>query len=105
MKNIPSIKFEGKIIVAKSPKMKLWRKFLEFYDKSEDELKEMTLSEYTDAHIELISLTFSEIPAEKLEDVLEVGEIKNLTAEIFRWLQKIFFTGTENLPNAETGTE
>lgn len=109
MENIttPSIKIDGKIILPKSPTMKVWRKFLEFREKDEDELKQMTLTEYTDAHIDLIVTAFNreEVTPEKLNEVLNVSDVKPLTAEIFRWLQAIFFLGLEKIPNAETGTD
>lgn len=99
----PTLKIGGKTIKAESPKMKVWRKFLEFYNKDEEEFREMTLAEYTDAYIGLAVLAFNnpEVTEETLEENLSVHEIKPLVAEIFRWLQTIFFLGTDKLPNAD----
>ena len=104
----PIIKIAGKIITPKNPKMKAWRKFLEFFDKSDEELKATTLAEYTDFLIELIQLGFNseEVTAESIEENLSVGELKPLVMELFSWLQMIFFNGVEAIPkNAEAAEE
>ena len=104
----PTIKINGKIITLKNPKMKVWRKFLEFFDKSNEEFKNMTLAEYTDSMIELIQLAFDsdEVTAESIEENLSVSELKPTVQNAFTWLQKLFFEGVEEIPkNAEAAAE
>ena len=104
----PKIKINGKTITPKNPKMKAWRKFLEFFDKSNEELTTTSLAEYTDSMIELIQLSFSreEVTAETNEENLSVAELKPLTLELFNWLQTIFFTGLEETSkNAQTAED
>ena len=104
----PTIKINGKIITPKNPKMKVWRKFLEFFDKSNEEFKNMTLAEYTDSMIELIQLAFDsdEVTAESIEENLSVSELKPTVQNAFTWLQKLFFEGVEEIPkNAEAAAE
>lgn len=103
----PSIKIDGKFITPKNPKMKAWRKYLEFFDTDAETVRQKSLAEYTDSMIELIVLGFNtaEVTAEKLDEVLGVGEVKQLMMKLFQWLQTIFFVGFENLPKnaAEAG--
>lgn len=104
----PSIKIEGKVITPNNPRMKAWRKYLEFFDQDEEVLRQKSLAEYTDSMIELIVLGFNavEVTKEALEEVLGVGEVKPLMLKVFRWLQTIFFIGLENLPkNAEEAAD
>ena len=104
----PTIKINGKTITLKNPKMKVWRKFLEFFDKSNEEFKNMTLAEYTDSMIELIQLAFDsdEVTAESIEENLSVSELKPTVQNAFTWLQKLFFEGVEEIPkNAEAAAE
>ena len=104
---VPTIKIDGKIIKTANPKMKAWRKFLEFYEKDKADLKSMTLSEYTNEIIDLIVIGFDrpEITSDKVEEIIGVSELKPLSLKIFRWLQQVFFLGLEEIPNAETATE
>ena len=104
---IPTIKISGKTITPKNPKMKVWRKFLEFFDKSDEELKIMTLAEYTDSMIELIQLTFDkdEVTAESIEENLSVSELKPTVQYSFTWLQALFFEGVEEIPKNATEAE
>ena len=99
----PTIKINGKIIRPQSPKMKAWRKFLEFYEKDETELQSMSLAEYTDIISDLIVVGFNrdEVTKETLEENLSVAEFRNLYKQLSAWLQRIFFTGIEEIPNAE----
>ena len=104
----PTIKINGKTIKASQPKMKVWRKFLEFFDKSNEELKAMSLAEYTDSMLELIQLTFdkTEVTEQSIEENLSVSELKPLVQYAFTWLQTLFFEGVEEIPkNAEAATE
>ena len=100
---IPTIKIAGKIVKPSSPKMKAWRKFLEFYDQSEENIKSKTLLEYTEEMADLIVIGFNreEVTKETIEENLSLAEFKNLTTDLFKWLQRIFFTGLEEIPNAE----
>ena len=104
----PTITISGKIFKPSSPKMKTWRKFLEFFEKSNEELKEMTLSEYTDSMLDLIQAGFDseDLTAELIEENLNVSEVRQLTLELFTWLREVFFTGLEEIPkNADAAAE
>ena len=103
----PNLKIDGKLIKPKSTTMKAWRRFLEFYERDDEDLQSITLSEYTDELVDLIVIGFNrdEVTAEKIEETLGVSQLKPLAQEIYRWLQSVFFLGLEELPNAETGTE
>lgn len=105
--SIPTIKIGDKVIKPSSPKMKAWRKFLEFYDQSADDFKAKSLSECTDEMAKLIVIGFNraEVTEESVEDNLSLAEFKNLTTDLFKWLQRIFFTGIEQIPNAETAAD
>ena len=107
LNTIPTIKIAGKSITPKNPKMKVWRKFLEFFDKSDEELKAMSLSEYTSAMIELIRLGFNreEITLESIEENLSVGELRPLVLDLFSWLQMVFFKGVAEIPKNEETAE
>ena len=104
----PIITINGKNIKSSNPKMKVWRKFLEFFDKSDEEFKNMTLAEYTNSMLELLQLLFDhdEVTAESLEENLSVSELKPTVQNAFTWLQKLFFEGVEEIPkNAEAAAE
>lgn len=104
MEKIPSIKIGDKIIQPKNPKLKAWRKFLEFFSQSNENLKKTSLVDYTDELIDLVQIGFNreEISAETIENNVSVGELKGLTLDLFSWLQEIFFKGIEEIPkNAE----
>lgn len=104
----PTITVEGKVITPKSPKMKVWRKYLEFFEKSNEELKTMSLAEYTDTIIELIQLAFNreEVTAESIEENVNVSDLQKVLRDTFGWLQMIFFTGVEEITkNAEAAEE
>ena len=83
--------------------MKVWRKYLEFFDKSNEELQKMLLSEYTDSMIELIRLVFNheKVTDESIEENLSVAELKPLMLDAFNWLQRVFFTWVEQIPKNE----
>ena len=104
---IPTITIRGKTITPKSPKMKAWRKYLEFFDQSNEEIKAMTLAEYTNSMIDLIQLAFNrdEVTAESIEENVEVAELQNLLRQSFTWLQKVFFAGVEEIPKNATEAE
>ena len=99
----PTINIDGKIIRPSVPKMGVWRKFLEFYEKDNVDLKTMRLSEYTDALINLVVIGFDnpEVTAEKVEEFIGLNDLRTLVLNIFRWLQQIFFLGIESIPNAD----
>lgn len=105
--HVPTIKIDGKEIKPAPPKMGVWRKFLEFYEKDNMELKTMKLSEYTDTLINLVVIGFNkpEVTAEKVEELISLSELRPLILKIFRWLQQVFFLGLEALPNEETAAK
>ena len=107
-KNTPSIKISGKTFTPKEPKMKAWRKFLEFFSKDNEDLKNTSLSDYTDSMLELIELGFNreEVTVKSIEENLSVGDLKPLTLNLFSWLQMLFFSGIEEIPkNAQEAEE
>ena len=97
----PQIKINGKIIQPSSPKMKVWREFLTFFDKDKGK---MTVEEFLSAHVALIVLAFNqpEVTTESLEDNLEIADVVPLARELFEWLQAQTFAKLVNLPNGET---
>ena len=97
----PQIKINGKIIQPASPKMKVWREFLAFFDKDKGK---MTVEEFLSAHVALIVLAFNqpEVTVDSVEDNLEIADVVPLAREIFEWLQAQTFAKLVNLPNGET---
>lgn len=97
----PQIKINGKIIQPASPKMKVWREFLAFFDKDKGK---MTVEEFLSAHVALIVLAFNqpEVTVDSVEDNLEIADVVPLARELFEWLQAQTFAKLVNLPNGET---
>lgn len=96
----PKITLYGKTYTPASPKMKVWRKFLAFYD--EDKTK-LTVEEFLDAQVELILLAFDreEVTREAVDENLGVADIVPLVRELFLWIQSQAFAHLEKIPNAE----
>ena len=97
----PKIKINGKIIQPASPKMKVWREFLAFFD---EDKQDMALEEYLDRNVDLIVLAFGqkEITKESIDENMEVADIVPLVREIFLWLQSLTFSKLVKIPNGET---
>ena len=97
----PQIKINGKIIQPASPKMKVWREFLAFFDKDKGK---MTVEEFLSTHVALIVLAFNqpEVTVDSVEDNLEIADVVPLARELFEWLQAQTFVKLVNLPNGET---
>ena len=100
----PQLVIDGKRVSPASPKMRVWREFLAFFDQDKGQ---MPIDDFLDAHINLIVLAFGrpEVTKETVEDALEICEVVPFTRELFRWLQSQTFAKLVKLPNAETGTE
>lgn len=96
----PKITLYGKTYTPASPKMKVWRKFLAFYD--EDKTK-LTVEEFLDAQVELILLAFDreEVTREAVDENIGVADIVPLVRELFLWIQSQAFAHLEKIPNAE----
>ena len=96
----PKITLYGKTYTPASPKMKVWRKFLAFYD--EDKTK-LTVEEFLDAQVELILLAFDReaVTREAVDENLGVADIVPLVRELFLWIQSQAFAHLEKIPNAE----
>ena len=97
----PEIVIDGKTYTPKSPKMKVWREFLAFFD---EEKQDMALEEYLDRNVDLIVLAFGqkEITKESIDENMEVADIVPLVREIFLWLQSLTFSKLVKIPNGET---
>ena len=102
-KIIPELSLGGKTIRPASPKMLVWRKYLEFYEKDKSNL---TLEEFLDAHIDLIVLGFGrpEVTRETLEGCIEIADVVPTAKQLFEWLQSEVFRKLAALPNEETET-
>ena len=100
----PQLIIGGKTVTPASPKMKVWREFLAFFDQDKGQ---MLIDDFLDAHVRLIVLAFGkpEVTKEALDEALQISEVVPFTREIFRWLQGQVFAELDKLPNAATGTE
>ena len=100
----PTLWIAGREIVPNSPKMKVWREFLVFFDADK---QDMNLEVFLDEHVRLIVLGFGreEVTKEVIEENVEVADIVPLTRALFRWIQSLTFSKLVNLPNGETGKE
>ena len=98
----PTITLYGKTYTPNSPKMKVWRRFLAFFD---EDKKNLSVEEFLDAEIDLILLAFDreEVTKEAIDDNIEVADIVPLTRELFRWIQSLTFQKLVKLPNDEAG--
>lgn len=96
----PMIRIDGKPYVPEEPKMKLWRKFLRFFDKDKTHL---TIEEFLDEQIGLIVLAFDrpEVTADAVEANLGISEVVPMTRDLFRWIQSLTFEKLAKLPNEE----
>jgi len=99
---MPTITLYGKTYAPKPPKMKVWRRFLAFFD---EDKKNLSVEEFLDAEINLILLAFDreEVTREAIDDNVEVADIVPLTRELFRWIQSLTFQKLVKLPNDEAG--
>lgn len=90
----------GKTYTPSAPKMKVWRRFLAFYD--EDKTK-LTVEEFLDAQVELILLAFDreEVTRKAVDENLGVADIVPLVRGLFLWIQSQAFAHLEKIPNAE----
>ena len=100
----PQLVIDGKRVSPASPKMRVWREFLAFFDQDKGQ---MPIDDFLDAHVNLIVLAFGkpEVTKEAVEDSLEICEVVPFTRELFRWLQSQTFAKLVKLPNDQTGTE
>ena len=101
---MPLLRIAGREITPNSPKMKVWREFLAFFDADKEGL---SLEDFLDAHVRLIVLGFGreEVTRESVEENVDVADIVPLTRALFRWIQSLTFSKLVNLPNGETGKE
>ena len=100
----PTLYIAGREITPSSPKMKVWREFLAFFDADKEGL---SLEDFLDEHVRLIVLGFGreEVTRESVEENVDVADIVPLTRALFRWIQSLTFSKLVNLPNGETGKE
>ena len=100
----PQLVIDGKKVSPASPKMRIWREFLAFFDQDKGQ---MPIDDFLDAHVRLIVLAFGkpEVTKEAVENALEICEVVPFTRELFRWLQSQTFAKLVKLPNDQTGTE
>ena len=100
----PKLTINGKQVSPASPKMRVWRDFLAFFDRDKGE---MPIDDFLSAHVDLIVLAFgkAEVTKEAVEDSLEICEVVPFTRELFHWLQSQTFAKLVNLPNAKAGME
>ena len=100
----PTLYIAGREITPSSPKMKVWREFLAFFDADKEGL---SLEDFLDEHVRLIILGFGreEVTKEVIDENVEVADIVPLTRALFRWIQSLTFSKLVNLPNGETGKE
>ena len=73
----PVITLYGKTYAPKPPKMKVWRRFLAFFD---EDKKNLSVEEFLDAEIDLILLAFDreEVTREAIDDNIEVAKLVKL---------------------------
>lgn len=97
----PTITLYGKKYTPKPPKMKVWRKFLEFFDEDKEQL---SLEKFLNQEIELIILAFdrAEVTKEAIDDNIMVSDVVPLTRELFLWIQSLAFAKLVKLPNEDT---
>lgn len=95
----PKITIYGKTYTPSAPKMKVWRRFLAFYDEDKTRL---TVEEFLDAQVELILLAFDrkEVTREAVDENLGVADIVPLVRGLFLWIQSQAFAHLEKIPNA-----
>lgn len=95
----PKITLYGKTYTPASPKMKVWRRFLAFYDEDKTRL---TVEEFLDEQVELILLAFDrkEVTREAVDENLGVADIVPLVRGLFLWIQSQAFAHLEKIPNA-----
>ena len=97
----PILHIAGREITPNSPKMKVWREFLAFFDADKEGL---SLEDFLDAHVRLIVLGFGreEVTRESVEENVDVADIVPLTRSLFRWIQSLTCSKLVNLPSGET---
>ena len=100
----PTIKIEGRTIMPRPPKMRVWREFLAFFDLDK---KDMDIEEYLDKQVELIVLAFNrpEVTKETLDECMEIGDIVPLARQLFKWIQSLTFSKLVKLPNGTAGKD
>ena len=100
----PKLHIAGREITPSSPKMKVWRDFLAFFDA---EKQDMDLEDFLDEHVRLVVLGFGreEVTRESVEENVDVADIVPLTRALFRWIQSLTFSKLVNLPNGEAEKE
>lgn len=96
----PSIKLGKKTFFPPSPKMKVWREYLSFF---EADKSDMDMKSFLDEHVRLITVAFDnpEVTAATIDENMEVADIVPLTREIFRWVQSMTFAKLAEIPNEE----
>ena len=100
----PKLHIARREITPNSPKMKVWREFLAFFDADKEGL---SLEDFLDEHVRLIVLGFGrdEVTRESVEENVDIADIVPLTRALFRWIQSLTFSKLVNLPNGETEKE
>lgn len=96
---IPEIKINGEIVKPQQPKAKIWREVMRF-----DEIKkDMDLTDFVDAHAEIIALVFGgSITKEIILDNLEIEDIVPTYRKIYLWILALLTSKLEKIPNGET---
>ena len=100
----PTLYIAGREITPSSPKMKVWREFLAFFDADKEGL---SLEDFLDEHVRLIVLGFGrdDVTKEVIDENVEVADIVPLTRSLFRWIQSLTFSKLVKLPNGEAEKE
>lgn len=93
----PTLKINGKQITPASPKMKVWRLFLQ---EAEKDHEGESLEEFLQSQTELLIQGFGRpdvLNAETVEDV-ELADIVPTVKALFSWIQSETFSKLKELP-------
>lgn len=94
----PFIKIDGKKIYPASPKMKVWRAFLQSVEDADDNA---TLEEFLDKEVELIIIGFGRpdvVNREAIDENVDLADIVPLVKALFAWIQTVTFEKLQDLP-------
>lgn len=100
----PTIKIEGRTIMPRPPKMRVWREFLAFFD---EDKTDMGIEEYLDRQADLIVLGFNqpEVTKTAIDEYIDVGDVVPLARQLFKWIQSLTFSKLVKLPNGTAGKD
>lgn len=93
----PTITIDGKVIKAKKPKVKMWRKLI----KIQNSVNELESDEGLDELLDFFATVFKDerVTPDSIEENLELDQFFSLFKDIGQWIGQLVNAKTGEIPN------